>query len=213
MLRTRHARGMIGDVPQLGDYRRKRDPPRTPEPFGGARRAAAPVRRPAPRRTAAPLRPAARAGRRARELGRAEGRCRSRPASGTSRSTSRIIRSTTASFEGDDPGRRVRRRHGRDLGPRDVRAARGEARRRPHLPAPRGAGRRRLDARPRAARRERAELAPPAEGRAAPRRPSRRARSSRPSPRSCRRGAGLAVRAEVGRIPGDRDAPRAARRR
>ena len=58
----------------LGDYRRKRDPKRTPEPFGGdASPDGADLRDPAPRRAAAPLRPAARAGRRARELGRAEG--------------------------------------------------------------------------------------------------------------------------------------------
>src|SRR6476619_4003183 len=34
---------MIGDVPPLGDYRRKRDPRRTPEPFGGRPSGSGPV--------------------------------------------------------------------------------------------------------------------------------------------------------------------------
>ena len=60
----------------LDEYRRKRDPGKTPEPFGEPkkRRDGAALRHPAPRRAPAPLRLPARARRRARELGRAEGR-------------------------------------------------------------------------------------------------------------------------------------------
>ena len=45
-----------------------------------------------------------------------------------------------ASFEGEIPAGQLRRGHGRDLGPRDLRAGRGEARRRPDRAAPRASG-------------------------------------------------------------------------
>ena len=107
---------------ELGDYRRKRDPPRTPEPFGGARgRGRAALRDPAPRRAAAALRPPARAGRRARELGGAE-----RAAVPRRRAPPRRARrgppARLRDVRGRDPGGPVRRGHGRDLGPRHVRA-------------------------------------------------------------------------------------------
>ena len=79
----------------LDDYRRKRDPDRTPEPFGGSDRAARSASSSSGTPRAAALRLAARARRRARELGGPEGRAARRPASATSRCTSRIIRSTT----------------------------------------------------------------------------------------------------------------------
>ena len=63
-------------------------------------------------------------------------------------------------LRGRDPEGPVRRRHGRDLGLGHLRARRGEARRRPHRPAARQAARGPLDARPRAPRRQGAELAP-----------------------------------------------------
>ena len=144
------------------------------------------LRDPAARRPAPALRPAARAGRRARELGRAEG-----PAARGRRAASRGARrgppARLRHVRGRDPGRPVRRRHGRDLGPGDVRAARGEAGRRPDRTAPRRAARRRLDARPRPPRRRRAQLAAAAQGRAAQSAASRTppaARDARPT--SCR---------------------------
>ena len=62
---------------KLREYERKRDPQRTPEPFTSApkrRGRGADLRRPAPRRAAPPLRLPARARRRARVVGGAEGR-------------------------------------------------------------------------------------------------------------------------------------------
>ena len=86
-----------------------------------------------------------------------------------------------ADLRGRDPEGPVRRRHGRDLGPRHVRARRGEAGRRPDRPAPRREARRTVDARPCEARRAGEELADPAQARrgrarrlAQPRAPSRR---------------------------------------
>ena len=61
------------------------------------------LRHPAPRRAAPPLRLPARAGRRARELGGAEGRAASSRASAIWPSTSRITRSSTRDFEGVIP--------------------------------------------------------------------------------------------------------------
>ena len=59
----------------LADYRRKRDPKSTPEPFGSTKRGQeADLRRAAPRRAPAALRLPPRAERRARLLGGAEGR-------------------------------------------------------------------------------------------------------------------------------------------
>ena len=70
---------------------------RRPSRSGGRRRApaGADLRRPAPRRAAAPLRLPARARRRAGELGGPEGRARSSPARSTSPCTSRTTRSST----------------------------------------------------------------------------------------------------------------------
>ena len=89
----------------LDEYRRKRDPKKTPEPFGGAKRehAAADLRRPAARRAAAPLRLPARAERRARVVGGAEGRAARAWRAARSPSTSRITRSSTRRFEGEIP--------------------------------------------------------------------------------------------------------------
>ena len=81
---------------KLAEYKRKRDPKKTPEPFGGRQaREAADLRRPAPRRAPAALRLPPRAERRARELGGARRASRSSPASSISPSTSRTIRSST----------------------------------------------------------------------------------------------------------------------
>ena len=110
------------------------------------------LRHPAPRRTPAPLRPAARAGRGARELGRAEGAA-ARARRAAPRRPRRGPSARLRDLRGRDPAGPVRRRHGRDLGPGHLRAARGEARRRPHVPARRRARRGRLDARAGPARR------------------------------------------------------------
>ena len=67
-------------------------------PAGGAD-----LRRPAPRRPEPPLRLPARAGRRARLVGRAERASRSSPARRRSRSTSRTIRSSTRPSQGEIP--------------------------------------------------------------------------------------------------------------
>ena len=91
-------------MPELGEYRRKRDPKQTPEPFGGAKtRRQADLRRPAPRRAPAALRLPARAGRRARLVGGAEGRAARARRPGRSPSTSRTTRSSTRRFEGEIP--------------------------------------------------------------------------------------------------------------
>ena len=108
-------------------------------------------------------------------------------------------------LRGRDPQGPVRRRHGRDLGQRHVRARRGEERRRPHRPAARQAAPGPVDARPGPPRRRREELAddPQARRRAAPAARSR-ARTRRCWPRSPSERAGrrrLAVRGQVGRLP------------
>ena len=124
----------------------------------------APIRDPAARRTQAPLRLPARARRRAGELGGAKRSPASAwraPSCGARGGSPARLRG----FRGHDSGWRVRRRHGRDLGSGDVRAPRGEARRRTDREAARGAPRRRLDARSGCPRRRREELAPPAQGR------------------------------------------------
>ncbi len=115
---------------------------KTPEPFGGENgpRRGPDLRRAAPRRAAAPLRLPARARRRARELGRSEGR----PARAGRAAPGRPRRGPPArvrDLRGRDPGGTVRRRHGRDLGSGHVRARRGEAGRRPHRPPRRRAAR------------------------------------------------------------------------
>ena len=70
-------------------------------------------------------------------------------------------------LRGRDPEGRVRRRDGRDLGQRHVRARRGEARRRAHRPPARQAARGAVDAGPGEARRRPEELAAPQEARRA----------------------------------------------
>ena len=147
-------------------YRRKRDPKQTPEPFGGRkrRRKAADLRRPAPRRAPAPLRLPPRARRRARELGGPEGRsARARPA--RARRPRRGPPARLRDLRGRDPEGPVRRRHGRDLGPRHVRAGRGEEGRRADRPPARRAARGHVDARPGEARRRPEELADPPQAR------------------------------------------------
>ena len=64
-----------------------------------------------------------------------------------------------AAFEGEIPKGAVRRRHGRDLGQRHLRARRGEEERRADRPPARQATRGHLDARPGTPRRRREELA------------------------------------------------------
>ena len=93
-------------MPPLRDYRRKRDPAKTPEPFEDGKRApssGAGLRRPAPRRTATPLRLPPRAQRGARELGGPEGRAARARSRRCWRSTSRITRSSYGDFEGEIP--------------------------------------------------------------------------------------------------------------
>ena len=77
-----------------------------------------------------------------------------------------------ADVRGRDPGRRVRRRDGRDLGSRPLRAGRGEARRRPDRAPARRAPERPVDARADADRRRRAQLAHDPQGRGRGRRGS-----------------------------------------
>ena len=163
----------------------------------GGRRA--PLRRPAPRRAQPPLRLPPRAGRGAAELGGAEGRPararRAAPGGARRGSPARLRR-----FRGRDPGRAVRRRHGRDLGPGHLRARRGEEGRRAHGPAPRQPPRGALDARAGPPRRQGEELAAAAQGRRlreARLRADARDRHRRPAGRR-----GLGVRAEVGRVQG-----------
>ena len=84
------------------EYRRKRDPRRTPEPFGGDAGRRPRLRRAAARRPASPLRPAARAGRRARELGGAEGHS-ARAWRAASRRARRGSPARVRDFEGEIP--------------------------------------------------------------------------------------------------------------
>ena len=194
---------------RLDEYERKRAPERTPEPFGGAvpQAEGADLRRPAPRRAPAPLRLPPGARRRARELGRAEGRparARRAPPRGARRGPPARVRD----LRGRDPEGPVRRRHRRDLGHGHVRARRGEARRRPDRPALRASGStasgrssrpsstaiRRTGCSSRSATRRRSKRGKPAEyapmlatlSRGAPERPR------------------LALRGQVGRLPGAR---------
>ena len=137
----------------------------TPEPFTGKKRGqAADLRRPAARRAAPPLRLPARARRRARELGGAEGRpARARPA--RARRPRRGPPARLRDVRGRDPEGPVRRRHRRDLGHGHLRARRGEEGRRPDRPPARQAARGTLDARAGEARRRPEELAAPPEAR------------------------------------------------
>ncbi len=165
------------------------------------------LRDPAPRRPEAPLRPSARARRRACKLGGAEGPATrgGRTASGGARrgpsARLRLVR-------GRDPRRPVRRGNGGDLGPWDVRAARGEAERRADRPPARRARRRGLDARPGPAGRRRAQLAPAPQGRGRGRRVAGAPSAARDADRAPAERCRLALRAKVGWLPRHRHAPR-----
>ena len=195
---------------QLRDYRRKRRAGKD----AGARREGregasegpegADLRHPAPPGEGAPLRPAPRARRRARQLGRAERHAaRARPAAprGARRRPSARVRGV----RGRDPEGRVRRRDRGDLGPRHVRAAGGEEGRRPDVPARRRAPPGNVGPHPGASLRPGEELAGPPQARRG--RGAEPSRGDRPLPADAgdaRQGAPprrrLAVRAEVGRL-------------
>ena len=113
----------------LSEYRRKRDPKKTPEPFAAGAEPSSQqpifvVQRHDARR--APLRLPARAQRRARVVGRAEGRT-ARAWRPGARRPRRGSPARVRDLPRRDPAGPVRRRHGRDLGQRHLRAARGEA--------------------------------------------------------------------------------------
>ena len=148
---------------KLAEYKRKRDPKKTPEPFGSAkRRPGAGLRRPAPRRASPPLRLSTRAKRRARELGRPERRA-ARAGAAAPRRPRRGPPPRVRDIRGRDPEGAVRGRHGRDLGPGHVRARRGEEGRRPHGPAARRTAQGHLRARSGQALGRPEELADPAQ--------------------------------------------------
>ena len=116
-----------------------------------------------------------------------------------------------ATFEGEIPAGPVRRRHGGDLGPRHLRARRGEEGRRADRPPPRQAARGHLDARAGQARRRSEELAAAAQARHGRRGGRRSGPPSLPAdardarePRRATHGRRLAVRGQVGRLPRDR---------
>ena len=178
--------------PKLDEYKRKRDPKRDAGAVrrrGARGRKAADLRRPAPRRAPAPLRLPARAGRRACELGRPEGRPARARASGASPSTSRTTRSST---------RRSRARS-RRASTAPARSRSGTAARTSSLEEKQDGGltvrlhgkrlERRLDARAGAPRRQGAELAadPQARRRRERAADARPRRTRRCSPRSSRR--------------------------
>ena len=180
----------------------------------GAVRVAAPprpadLRRPASRRAPAPLRLPPRARRGARELGGPERRA-ARGGSALARRPRRGPPARLRDLRGGDPAGPVRGGDGRDLGPRHVRARRGEEGRRADRPPRRRAPPGDVDARAREARRRPEELA------ADPQAQRRRRRAGAGSVRADARhagdgrpeGGGLAVRGQVGRLPGDRVRPR-----
>ena len=106
-----------------------------------------------------------------------------------------------ATLRGRDPEGQLRRRHGRDLGQRHVRARRGEAGRRAHRAAARRAARGHVDARAGAPRRQREELAPHAQAR---RDGARRVRERlQADARDARRGAAARRRAGCSRSKWD----------
>ena len=158
------------------------------------------LRRAAARRTAPPLRLPAGAGRRARLVGGAEG-CPARAGAARARGARRGSPARLRDVRGRDPEGQLRRRHGRDLGQRHLRARRGEARRRPHRPPARHAPRRHVDVDPGASRREGAELAPHAQaGRDGARRAQRLQADARDALRGAAERRRLALRGEVGRL-------------
>ncbi len=166
-LRSAFAAGKLpGMAEKLREYERKRDPAADAGAVHVDAEATRPrpdLRRPAPRRPEPPLRLPARARRGARVVGGAEGRAaragRARPRRPRRGSPARL-----RLLPGRDPEGELRRRHGRDLGPRHLRARRGEARRRADRPAPRRAARGDVDARAGEARRRGAQLAPLSQG-------------------------------------------------
>ena len=184
---ARNRSGMLCVVARLREYERKRDSGKTPEPFGGDERLGpAPifvVQRHAARRLHYDFRLerdgalaswAVPEGRPARDRRAAPRRPRRGPPA------------RLRDLRGRDPGRPVRRGHGRDLGQGPLRPRRGEARRRPHGPpatasACRGSGR---SSRPSSAATRR--LAPDPQG--APRQ-DRGQRRLRADARDARRGA------------------------
>ena len=127
------------------------------------------------------------------------------PASGISPSTSRTIRSTTATFEGEIPAGPVRRGNGRDLGSRAPTSCVEEKRDggltfRLHGDARRG----RLDARPGPPRRRRSRTGCSSARMRRRRRPTRFRPMLATLDRAPSRRGRLALRAEVGRLPRDR---------
>ena len=207
-LRARSNVGMLtawrGYASTSASGRRARRPSRS---AGSGGRRDADLRRAAPRCAPAPLRLPPRARRRPRELGGAEGdpaRARAAPSRRPRRGPPARLRR----LRGRDPGGSVRGRNGRDLGPGHVRAARGEARRRADRPPPRRAAPGHLDARAREAGQQREELAPaPQAGRpgaAPPRRAATYAPMLATLAADVPTGDGVALRGEVGRLPGDR---------
>ena len=104
-------------------------------------------------------------------------------------------------LRGRDPGRAVRGRHGRDLGPRHVRARRGEEGRRAHRSAPRRAARGHVDARsrPTSTAIRRTGCCSGRTARTAPQGPRLRADARDVDRRAAGRRR-LGVRAEVGRL-------------
>src|SRR5205823_1732143 len=150
----RSTRGSVGPVAsqKLEEYRRKRDPKETSEPFGtGKRRGKQPIfviQRHDARRLHYDFR-----------LERQGALASWAVPKGVP------LESGQRELRGRDPEGPVRRRSGRDLGPRDLRAGRREEGRRPDRPAPWKAPRRHVDARAGEARRRSEKLAADQEAR------------------------------------------------
>ena len=126
----RSARGMVssrGAAPSRSTpTASKRDPERTPEPFGGRRGRGRPALRRAEARGAAPaLRPAPRDGRGAEELGGAQGAVGA-PGGEAARGPRRGSPDRVRRLRGRDPRRQLRRRLGDRVGPRLVPLAKGD---------------------------------------------------------------------------------------
>ena len=140
MINSRLGKGLVSK--KLSEYERKRNRKQTPEPYGGRRgKAKEPifvVQRHDARRLHYDFR-LERDGVLA-SLGGAQGRpARAGPAA--PRRPCRGPSTRVRELRGRDPEGELRRGHRRDLGPRHVRAPRGEARRRPHRAAARRAAR------------------------------------------------------------------------